>query len=179
MATISSAEREAGVQQLESRKEMFLTIVAPLSREQWRFKPAPQRWSIAEITEHLTLAEIASLQRVQESLASQRLTETLEARDLAIQTRVAGRQNLVQSPLTLAPADRWPIEDDLVAAFCGARENTIAFLRATQADLRHHAVEHFRIGPMDCYQWMLFLAAHTERHLAQMKEIQAVSGYPA
>ena len=29
---------------------------------------------------------------------------------------------------------------------------------------------------MDGYQWLLFLAAHTERHIAQIREVQAASG---
>jgi hypothetical protein len=31
---------------------------------------------------------------------------------------------------------------------------------------------------MDAYQWLLFLCAHTERHLAQIREVKANAGFP-
>jgi hypothetical protein len=31
---------------------------------------------------------------------------------------------------------------------------------------------------MDGYQWVLGVAAHTERHTKQIREVQATAGYP-
>jgi hypothetical protein len=31
---------------------------------------------------------------------------------------------------------------------------------------------------IDAYQWLLFLCAHTERHLAQIREVKASAGFP-
>ena len=36
-------------------RKTFLDAIAGLSEAQWKFKPAPDRWSIAEIAEHVIL----------------------------------------------------------------------------------------------------------------------------
>src|SRR5215813_2930737 len=53
----SPADREKAVQYLESTKNAVLTATKGLSDVQWNFKPAPDRWSIAEVVEHLAAAE--------------------------------------------------------------------------------------------------------------------------
>ena len=58
-----------------------------------------------------------------------------------------------------------------------AREKTIAYAQSTQDDLRTHVGEG-PMGPMDAYQWLLLLAAHSARHTAQILEVEANPGYP-
>ena len=178
--TITAEERENAIQLLESRKEMLLATVAGLSQEQWHFKPASERWSIAEIVEHLINVETLVLMLIPKVLASSEpITETLENNDLAMQTRVAGRRNKVQAADRVRPTGRWQEQAELIAAYCAARDKTVAYSYGTQDDLRHHAGPHPTLGLMDCYQWLLFLCAHTERHLEQIRELQAMAGYPA
>lgn len=178
MSTITEVERETAIHLLESRKEMFLAAVADLSQEQWRFKPDSERWSTAEIAEHLAAVETLVMMMIPRALTSEPITATLESNDLALQTRVAGRRNKVQAAERVRPTGRCQ-EVELIAAFCAAREKTIAYARATQDDLRHHVGPHPTLGVLDGYQWLLFLSAHTERHIAQIRELQAMSGYPA
>jgi hypothetical protein len=52
------------------------------------------------------------------------------------------------------------------------RAANIEFARTTQESLRGRFYPHPLVGMIDCYQWLLFLAAHTERHSAQMEEIR-------
>ena len=37
---------------------------------------------------------------------------------------------------------------------------------------------HPALGSIDAYDWILMLAAHTERHTAQIKEIKADPNFP-
>lgn len=177
-ATITAAERENAIQLLESRKEMLLATVAGLSQEQWHFKPASERWSIAEIVEHLSAVETFVPAMIQARvLSSDPIAETLEANDLALVTRVAGRRSKVQAAEMARPKGRW-LETELIAVFCAARDKTVAYAAATQDDLRHHTGAHPSLGVLDGYQWLLFLAAHVERHIAQIRELQATPDYP-
>lgn len=178
-AGLSNSEREAALQVLQSRKELFLAAVAGLSEEQWRFKPDAGTWSIAEIAEHLTVVETFVLVMIQGRIASSEpITETLESNDQLMQTRVAGRRSHVQAAERVRPTGRFQQPEELIAAYCAARDKTIAYARTTQDDLRHHAGPHPTLGLMDGYQWLLFLAAHTERHVLQIRELQAMAGYP-
>ena len=34
------------------------------------------------------------------------------------------------------------------------------------------------LGPMDAYEWLLFIAAHSERHTKQILEVEASPDFP-
>lgn len=179
MSTITSAERETALTLLQSRREMFLATVTGLSPEQLHFKPHAERWSIAEIAEHLVTVETLVVALIPQVLTTEAIKETLESNDLPMQTRVAARRNHVQAAERVKPTGKFQQEAELIEAYCAARDKTIAYTSSTQDDLRHHAGPHPTLGLMDGYQWLLFLAAHTDRHLAQIREVQAMEGYPA
>src|SRR5260370_16478914 len=54
---MTDAERAYLVQQLEQTKKDMLASITGLSAAQWRFKSAPNVWSVAECAEHIILAE--------------------------------------------------------------------------------------------------------------------------
>src|ERR1700693_1136229 len=54
---VSQADRDRALQYLESTKRGVVDATKGLSDAQWNFKPAPDRWSIAEVMEHLAAAE--------------------------------------------------------------------------------------------------------------------------
>ena len=55
--TLTAADRDRALQYLESTRQAVLDATAGLSEAQWNFKPAPDRWSIAEVLEHIAAAE--------------------------------------------------------------------------------------------------------------------------
>ena len=54
---VTQAEKERALQYLESTKKDVLAATKDLSEEQWNFKPAPDRWSVAQVMEHIAAAE--------------------------------------------------------------------------------------------------------------------------
>ena len=61
--SITQGDRNRALSELHATRKAFLDSVQNLTDAQWRFKPARDRWSIAEVAEHITLG-----QRVQEYL---------------------------------------------------------------------------------------------------------------
>jgi hypothetical protein len=55
--TLTQADRDKAVTELEGSRKVFLDATKGLSAAQWNFKPAPDRWSVAECSEHIALAE--------------------------------------------------------------------------------------------------------------------------
>jgi len=55
--TLTQAERDKAIAELEGSKKMFLDATKGLSAAQWNFKAGPDRWSIAECADHIALAE--------------------------------------------------------------------------------------------------------------------------
>lgn len=68
-------------------------------------------------------------------------------------------------------------QKDILAAFRERRTKTIDYASNTKDDLRNRVGES-PVGPMDAYQWLVFIAAHSERHLAQLREVKADPGFP-
>src|SRR5271157_4453659 len=55
--TLSQHDREFAMSSLHATRKLFLDSVAGLTPEQWNFKAAPGRWSIAECAEHIAATE--------------------------------------------------------------------------------------------------------------------------
>jgi hypothetical protein len=51
------------------------------------------------------------------------------------------------------------------------------FLKSTRG-LRVHVVDSPLGQPLDAYQWLLFISAHSERHTKQILEVKADPNFP-
>src|SRR5262249_22301914 len=54
---VSEADKDRAVQYLETTKKGVLEATKGLSEAQWNFKPAADKWSIAQVMEHIAAAE--------------------------------------------------------------------------------------------------------------------------
>ena len=54
---VTQAEKDKALQYLETTKKGVLEATKGLSEAQWNFKPAPDRWSVAQVMEHIAAAE--------------------------------------------------------------------------------------------------------------------------
>jgi hypothetical protein len=61
--------------------------------------------------------------------------------------------------------------------FLANRDQTISFLKSS-SDLREHRVDHPVLGSLDGYEWLLTIAAHSDRHTKQILEIKADPNFP-
>jgi uncharacterized damage-inducible protein DinB len=181
-ATLSPAEREFALKYLEATRDKFLQSIAGLSQKQWAFKPGPDRWSVAEVSEHITVAESTILGLIQKQVmaspAAPEKREQVKGKDEMILQRMPDRSHKAQAPEILRPTGRWATEADLTEAFEENRRVTMDYVRTTNDDLRDHFFDHARFGTMDGYQWLLLLSAHSERHTAQIEEVKADPNFP-
>ena len=177
---ISDYDRHYGLSALHASRKQFLDAVAGLSEAQLKFKASPESWSIAEVAEHLALAESVVFQAVQGALQSPEQPKNPEAQklDQTIMTTVPQRTTKFKAPEVLQPGGKFKTTAEAVAAFKSARDEHIQYLNTTQDALRQHFAKHPVLGDMDAYQWLLVLAAHTERHVNQIVEVKASPDYP-
>lgn len=178
-AALTQAEKERARKYLADMHERFTRAIENLSREQWTFKPAPDCWSVGEIAEHVALVESRILQRLTEQLAGSPAPpedrNVQELDELAVKSG-ADRSKKFQAPAIAAPTGTLAARDVLKRlAESGAKFE--AFLEAP-ADHRRHAMPHPVIGPLDGYQWVLLVAAHSERHAQQIAEVKANAAFP-
>src|SRR4051794_12858442 len=77
--TLSSEDRAAGLSYLEETRAEVLAATKGLSEAQWNFKPAPDRWSVAEVAEHIASAEDFLRDMIQEKvMKAPARTETVD-----------------------------------------------------------------------------------------------------
>jgi hypothetical protein len=48
----------------------------------------------------------------------------------------------------------------------------------TTPDLRAHVADSPIGQPLDAYEWLLFIAAHSKRHTEQIQEVKADPNFP-
>src|SRR6187401_13520 len=56
-ATLTTEERNKAIDYLKQTQKDFLAAIDGVSEAQWKFKAAPDRWSIAETAEHIAVTE--------------------------------------------------------------------------------------------------------------------------
>jgi DinB superfamily len=162
---------------LAMTSEALVDSTARLSSAQWEFKPATDRWSIAEIVEHLVLIEA----RVQSIVGG--MSEAPEAAyesdptqiDEFIFNEVPKRSKKINAPALVCPIHQWSGAEG-IEHFTESRQQTIRLL--LNSSLRGHVVPHPVHGPWDGYQWLLAAAAHTARHTEQIGEVKSDPNFP-
>jgi hypothetical protein len=177
---VSAEDRAKGLAYLEKTRAGVVAAVSGLSDAQLNFKPAPERWSVAQVLEHIASAEdmLMGLVTGQVMTAPPRAAgEDVKAIDDLILTAIPDRSQKRSAPEPLIPTNRYGSSADALKHFGESRAKTEAFLKNT-AGLRAHAVESPLGKNLDPYQWLLFIAAHSERHTKQMLEVKADPNFP-
>ena len=175
---LSVRDRQTGVAHLESSRHAIIDAVSGLSAEQWNFRQSPDRWSVAEVVEHLALTEDVLFRNVQQIMKAPEASTPRDHKSLdkTILAAVPDRSNRATAAPGTEPTGRWQ-PNRALDEFRARRQKTIEYLK-TAAGLRVHTSESPFGEPMDCYQWLLFISAHSERHLKQIVEVMAAAGFP-
>jgi len=173
------ADKEKALVYLETSKKGVLAAVKGLSEAQWNFKPAPDKWSVAECMEHIAAAEDFIRGLVTEKVmaapaAPDRDTAKIDA---GIMANVPDRTNKIQAPEPIRPTNRYSSPEGSIKHFVESRATTEEFVKNT-AYLRGHAIDGPAGGKWDAYEWVLLIAAHSERHTKQIEEVKANPNFP-
>ncbi|HEY0170130.1 MAG TPA: DinB family protein [Pyrinomonadaceae bacterium] len=163
---------------IDEVRGQLLRAVEGLSDDEQRFRPAPDRWSPAQLCEHLSIVEgnvvglLGKLLGKAEESGAPR-AEGAAFEPVSIEEFVErSRAARFEAPERLRPADSTPLADSLRrlrdsrAALHGLRP---ALERADGHALRF---PHPAWGPLNLYQWLLFVGAHESRHLAQIEAVK-------
>lgn len=176
--TLTQADRDRGVKYLEQTRDGVIAATKDLSEAQWKFKAAPDKWSVAETLEHIALAEdymfgyVTNMVMKAPAGAPDRDVAKMDAMVLKM---VPDRSNKRQAPPELVPTGRWSPAETL-EHFLKSRQRTIEYMQ-TAPDLRQH-VSDSPLGPLDGYEWLLFISAHSDRHTKQILEVEAAADFP-
>ncbi|MGA9883997.1 MAG: DinB family protein [Candidatus Acidiferrales bacterium] len=177
---MTSADRERAVSYLSQTRDNILRAASGLSPAQLQFKPAPGRWSVAECLEHIVTVEHRVLDGMTSALqqpVESAKRSAFDGRDDELLQIVTDRSNPRQAPEAIHPSNRWP-HDQLIPEFQAARKRSIDLAANSECDPRQHFFAHRAFGELDCYQWLLLVAAHGDRHRAQIDEVLGSPNFP-
>ena len=162
---------------LALQRRTLLEVAAGVPSESWQTRPAEDRWSVSEIFEHLHRVErgVAAVvaKRVAKARAEGHPAETETSSVLGTLERflVSHLAGKLVAPELVAPTGN----PDRETAERLLGESRAALLAAMESgdglalgDIRH---THLRLGEIDLYQWILFVAEHEKRHVAQLREV--------
>ncbi|MEZ5402801.1 MAG: DinB family protein [Bryobacteraceae bacterium] len=176
---LQQGERDRAMSYLHATRKQFLDIATAVSDAQWNYKPPAGAWSLAEVAEHITLSEdliYGMEQKIAGGAAA--VGKKSAATDEQVAQKLTDRSFKAQAPEPLKPSHRWKSREGLLAEFKKWRDRTIEYVEKTPVDLRARLAPHPLFGDIDAYQWVLLIAAHSERHILQMREVMESPGYP-
>jgi hypothetical protein len=152
----------------------FADRVESLDEAQWSAAPAPGRWSPAAIAEHVTLVEVSTGKLIARKLFAEPASEadlaSARQKEASLLARAARREDRLVAPDFVSPTGRWPDRSELLSTFLTHREMVVVQLSDPTRDLRRFAAPHPLLGPLDAWQWGMFLGLHLQRHLDQLEE---------
>ena len=164
---------------LDDTRDSLTRAIASIPSDKHNVRPSDERWSVAEVVEHLGLVETRIAKLLSEKLDAARqagLPAEIEVTPVAPMLDVAGvisRSNPLIASEPSQPRAGLSTEDGLKVL----SERRAALRRAVTAvdGLALGSVEasHPRLGTLNVYQWLLFLAGHEARHTDQIREAAA------
>lgn len=184
---LQTTEVDQAREYLERSRNRVLTVTEGLSEAQLRFKPAPDRWSIAENLEHVVIVQERILGPVREQLhQAAALPPGTDRRQIEaiVLERVPDRSMKAKAPAPIEPTGSWTLAETL-ERYTRNSSQLVEWLESTP-DLREHALESAPLKfltngaftMMDGYQLILTAAGHEERHVRQIEEVKADPEYP-
>jgi hypothetical protein len=178
---MTAEDRERVVSGLERTRESLVETVSGLTQAQWDFQPAEGVWSIRECADHILVIERLLLQTVRDLAAGPPDPERsarVRGKDDRMLAALADRAFKARNPFPARLSGEADSPARYVPAFNTVRAEVLEYARTTQDSLRDRVARHPMLKDLDGVQWLLLIWAHTGRHLAQIREVQAHAAYP-
>jgi uncharacterized damage-inducible protein DinB len=179
--TMTNQERNYAVQFLKATEAGVLNAVNGLSDAQLKFKPAADKWSVEDCVKHIAAAERELWAMATPALqqpANPAKRADIKFSDDALVKAVEDRTQKSKTFAALEPVNSpYKTSSEALNAFKESRAKLISFVKSNEQDLRNHVLV-LPVGTYDVYQFVLLIAAHTNRHTQQIEEVKANAGFP-
>ena len=179
--SLSKKERKFGVSLLKETRDEAINATKGLSDAQLNYKAAPEKWSVKECFYHIAGAEKllwTMFEGTMKAPANPEKRSEIKVTDEQVVKMIQDRTSKAQAPEPIQPKNTgFASLEAAVEDFKKSRGEHIKYLKNSTEDLRNHVVQ-FPFGYIDCYQFLLFMSAHSNRHTQQMNEVKVTSGFP-
>ena len=178
-AAPSAEDREHLLVHFQMTTQMVAEQVRGLSPPQLEYKASPDRWSIREVVSHLAVAEPDYWRDLQKGLKEAPDMDHKKSvnTDADIMWYGIDRVRHTKTGGGHEKVDTYKDLNEALAKFQALRATMIEYIKTTNDDWRAHS---FGSGAevIDCWQWMLEISTHAERHIQQIREIKNEPAFP-
>jgi DinB superfamily len=174
-APMSKEDRQHVVAHLEMTGSWLADEVSGLSPAQLNFRYAPGKWTILDVVEHLTLSEPQYWTDLQKEVKQPPAKTRQQVSDTDMLWYGIDRTDRQKTSPSEEPKGKFTDVQVGLAGFLKLRAAMLDYARNTDDDLRAHAYPEWSV---DCYQALLGISTHSQRHILQIREIKAQPGFP-
>jgi hypothetical protein len=179
--TISKKEKKYATKFLKETKKEVTDVVKGLSEAQLKFKPAEDVWSVEECLKHIAVTE-KMLWSMGEGALKQATTpekrSEVKMTDEEVVKKIEDRSTKVKTMDPMKPENTsFKTAVEALESFKLDRDKLVEYVKGTEADLRNHIIP-MPFGSIDGYQFLLFIGAHSNRHMQQIQEVKANANFP-
>ena len=169
---------------IEQTRVGVIGATVGLSEDQWNFKPAPDRWSIAENLEHIVIVQELVSRIVQGEPAATPTSDPAYIDSLVFR-EFPNRLAKFKGPEIAMPSGKVSPQESFERLAKNCMLHTE--LAESEAELRKRvypappikAATNGQYEMLDGFQWLLAAAGHTARHTHQILEVKADPSFPA
>ena len=157
---------------LSENQNALLATLKKVNADLFAYRPAVDRWSIAEIVEHIILVEngvLAGLKKAGMQPKQEAINKTIS--DEALSKMLGNRGRKIDAPAHFVPKGVFTDKATAIADFTAHRANLADFVHKTDLPLAYIGFPHFAAGMLNGFDWLVFMTGHCERHIMQMEEI--------
>ncbi len=178
---VTKKEKKDAAKFLKQTKKEVGDAVKGLSEAQLKFKPAADVWSVEECLKHIAITEQALWGMVDASLkqaANPEKRSEIKWTDEDVIKKMEDRSNKVKTFDAMKPENTpFKSASEALESFKQNRDKLIGYIKSTDADLRNHVIT-MPFTSLDAYQFILFISAHSNRHMQQINEVKANPVFP-
>lgn len=174
----TAADKQETIDQFIRTRDAVVKETENLTPAQWEFRESPDRWSIAQVVEHLALWEIIWSREISIGSRNKPQPELLKTTrpdsyyHEFIMEPAPHKSSEIAVPMGLIKGK------DNLAFFLHGREQNLAFLRSTEADMRAIFELTATPDPRNLHQVLIYQWGHVDRHLRQIAKVKSNPAFP-
>jgi hypothetical protein len=186
---LASHQLQVYQEQFEALKEEARVLVRFLDEEAFNWRPAPDRWSVAECLDHLNRAGRLLLPKLDDAIAQGRAGGLTGEGPFDygwlgrwwIRSMQPVSRRRLRHPRAFAPSASRHLVEDVLRTFLTLQDDFIERIYAANGlDLRRIKAPSaaFSMLRLPIGAWFESTVAHEERHLAQARRVMAHPAFP-
>lgn len=150
-----------------------------LTSAQENARPSPDEWAVSEIAEHLAIIEErlsklfpVMLTKAEAGGFERRADQPF--RPVSVESMVEqSKREKYTAPEMARPTGTVSLADSINRLNRSREAINVLRPRLEALDLTNVTYPHPVFGPLDAYQWLVFIGVHEERHLRQIESVMA------